>query len=204
MTAYFGLLDIARLEPGETVLVSAAAGAVGSAVVQIAKIRGCRVVGIAGGSEKCTFVTELGADSCIDYKAPSLKAEFKRCLPRGIDIYFDNVGGECLDMALRRINRSARVVLCGAISQYNSHELTGPASYLALLANRARMEGFIYFDYVEKFGSAESELAQWVLDGKLAYRTHVINGLEEAPRALDTLFEGGNNGKLLLKISEEQ
>ncbi len=204
ITAYFGLLDVGRPVAGETVVVSAAAGAVGSAVVQIARIQGCRVVGIAGGPAKCLQVAGLGADAVVDYKAKDFWAEFKRAVPDGIDVFFDNVGGETLSYALRRLNAFARVVICGGISQYNSERPQGPAEYLSLLANRARMQGFVYFDYADRFKEAEDALERWVGEGRLRYQFDVIEGLSKGPEALDRLFAGTNTGKVLLKIFDTE
>lgn len=205
LTAYFGLLRIGQPKAGETVVVSTAAGAVGSIVGQIAKIKECRVVGIAGSDEKCTWIRdELGFDATINYKTEELRPALARACPNGIDVYFDNVGGEQLDAALARINLHARVVICGFISQYNSEEpASGPRNYTALLVQRARMEGFLVLDYVKEFEPAVIELAQWVLAGKIKYREDVVDGLENAPSALLRLFDGSNTGKLIIKITGE-
>lgn len=203
LTAYFGLLEIGKPRGGETVVVSAAAGAVGSAVVQIARIMGCRVVGIAGGRDKCAFVENLGADGCIDYKSQDVARQLKRLCPQGIDIFFDNVGGDILDAALRRINVGARVVLCGGISQYGAAVPQGPSAYLSLLANRARMEGFIYFDYFDRFDSAEAALATWFKRGWLRHQEEIVDGLGAAPEALSMLFDGSNRGKLLVRVGSQ-
>jgi len=172
MTAYFGLLDVGKPKPGETVVVSGAAGAVGQTVGQLAKIKGCRAVGIAGGPAKCEWVVkELGFDACIDYKAGPIKDGLKTNCPQGVDIYFDNVGGEILDAVLTRLNRHARIIICGAISQYNNTEaVKGPANYLSLLVNRARMEGMVVFDYVERFPTAIAELAGYLKAGRMTSR----------------------------------
>lgn len=204
ITAYFGLLDIGKPKANETVVVSAAAGAVGSIVVQIAKRKGCRVVGIAGTPEKCAFVKELGADSVINYKADDYWQQFKAAVPNGCDVYFDNVGGVTLEYALRKLNVSGRIVLCGAISHYNAASITGPAAYLSLLSNRARMEGFVYFDYVDQFDEAEMELAAWVRDGSLKYGFHIEQGLLRAPEVLAKLFSGANTGKLLIEVEQAE
>ncbi len=205
LTAYFGLLDVGEPKEGETVLVSAAAGAVGSIVGQIAKIKGCRVVGLAGTDDKCRWLTEdLGFDAAINYKTADLDEEIRKACPQGIDIYFDNVGGEILDTALKYIRRGARVVICGAISQYNATEaVPGPANYLALLVQRARMEGFIVFDYQPRYSEAVAALARWVAEGKIAFREDVIEGLENAPAALLRLFDGRNTGKLMVRVGPE-
>lgn len=206
MTAYFGLLDVGRPREGETVLVSGGGGAVGSVVGQIAKIHGCRAVGIAGSDEKCRWMTEdLGFDAAVNYKAAEdLGEELRRACPDGVDVYFDNVGGDILDAALARINRGARVVICGAISQYNvSEEVRGPSNYLALLVQRARMEGFIVFDYAKRYGEAQEAIGRWIGEGRIQAREDVVDGLENAPAALLRLFDGRNVGKLLVRIAEE-
>ncbi len=202
MTAYFGLLDVGRPEPGQTVVVSGAAGAVGQTVGQIARIKGCRAVGIAGGADKCRFVTqELGFDACIDYKHENVRDGLRRECPKGIDVYFDNVGGEILDTVLTRITRRARIVICGAISQYNATEgMKGPANYMSLLVNRARMEGFVVFDYADRYGEAVRELAGWMREGRLKSREDIVEGIERFPQALNGLFSGANFGKLILKV----
>jgi NADPH-dependent curcumin reductase CurA len=204
MTAYFGLLDVGQPKPGESVVVSGAAGAVGMAVGQIAKIKGCRVVGIAGGPEKCRHVVgELGFDAAIDYKAEDVRQSLRKHLPKGIDVYFDNVGGDILEAALANLARRARVVLCGAISQYNATEAPrGPRNYLSLLVNRARMEGMIVFDYEARYGEARREMAGWLRDGRLKSREDVAEGIENFPEVLLRLFKGENLGKLVLKVGE--
>lgn len=201
MTAYFGLLDVGQAKEGETVVVSGAAGAVGSVVGQIAKLKGCRAIGIAGGSEKCDWIVgELGFDAAIDYKSDDLAAALAEHCPNGIDIFFDNVGGEILDAALARLAHKGRVVLCGAISQYNEDSFRGPANYLSLLVNRGRMEGFIVFDYVGRFKEAAREMADWIASGKLESREDVVEGLETFPDTFLKLFTGENIGKLVLKV----
>ena len=202
LTAYAGLLDVAAMKPGETVFVSGAAGAVGSMVGQIGKLKACHVVGIAGGAEKCRYlIEELGFDAAIDYKAePDLAAALQRECPNGIDVYFDNVGGPTLDAVLAQINFRARVVLCGAISQYNSDKVQGPQNYLALLSNRARMEGFIVLDHAARYAEAQKQLAIWLADGQLKSREHVVEGLDTFPETLMKLFSGENFGKLVLKV----
>lgn len=203
MTAYFGLLDIGQPKEGETVVVSGAAGAVGSMVGQIARLKGCRVIGIAGGAEKCAYVTkELGFDACIDYKNEQVAEALEKNCPDGVDIYFDNVGGEILDAVLKLINIKARVVLCGAISQYNEKEITGPKNYLTILTQRARMEGFIIIDYMNQFEPAAVEMAQWMAQGKLKGKEHIVEGLETFPATFMMLFDGKNQGKLLLKVAD--
>jgi NADPH-dependent curcumin reductase CurA len=206
LTAYFGLRDIGRPEPGETVVVSGAAGATGSVAGQIAKIRGCRVVGIAGGSEKCEWLTgELGFDAAIDYKAEKVSARLRELCPEGIDVFWDNVGGEVLEAALSNIAMGGRIVICGAISAYNATEPPpGPRNYMNLLARRARMEGFVVFDYLDRTDEAMTELVPWVMEGKIRYREDVRDGLENAPQALLDLFSGANTGKLIVKIADPE
>lgn len=202
LTAYFGLLDIADPKPGETLVVSAAAGAVGSIVGQIGKIKGCRVVGIAGSEDKCKWIVEeLGFDEAINYKTEKVADGLKRTCPKGIDIYFENVGGETLDAVLARINLGARISVCGMISQYNAAEpVPGPYNLINILAKRAKMQGFIVTDYMPRAGEAIAALSQWYAEGKLKYRVDVVEGLQNAPSALNKLFEGSNQGKLIIKI----
>jgi len=203
MTGYFGLMDIGMPKAGETVVVSGAAGAVGQTVGQLAKAKGCRVVGIAGGAAKCEWVVnELGFDACVDYKAGNLKTDLRDACPKGIDIYFDNVGGEILDTVLTRITRHARIIICGAISQYNNTTpVKGPANYLSLLVNRARMEGMVVFDYADRFPVAVAELAGLMKDGRLKSKEDVVVGLETFPETLLKLFNGENFGKLVLQVA---
>ena len=203
MTGYFGLLDVGQPKPGETVVVSGAAGAVGQTVGQLAKLKGCRVVGIAGGKAKCDWVVDaLGFDACIDYKGGDLKAGLKAHCPKGVDIYFDNVGGEILDLVLTRITRGARIIICGAISQYNNTTpVKGPANYLSLLVNRARMEGIVVFDYAERYPMAVAELAGYLKAGTLKSREDVVVGLDTFPETLLKLFNGENFGKLVLQLA---
>ncbi|RFS15668.1 NADP-dependent oxidoreductase [Emticicia sp. C21] len=204
LTAYFGLLDTGQPKPGETVLVSGAAGAVGSVVGQIAKIKGCRVVGIAGGDEKCKYVVEeLGFDACVDYKTGNLRGQLKEACPDGIDVYFDNVGGEILDTALTLINMKARIVICGAISQYNAiQKPAGPSNYMSLLVNRARMEGIVVFDNAANYGKAIKEMAGWVAQGKLNAKVDVTEGgIKAFQDTFMKLFKGENIGKLVLKVT---
>jgi NADPH-dependent curcumin reductase CurA len=205
MTGYFGLMDVGQPQPGETLVVSGAAGAVGQTVGQMAKIRGCRVVGIAGGQAKCDWVVkELGFDACIDYKAgPSAVREgLKAHCPQGVDIYFDNVGGDILDTVLARINRKARIVICGAISQYNATTaIAGPKNYLSLLVNRARMEGIVVFDYADRYHLAVAEMAGYLKDGRMKSKEDVVHGLENFPGTLLKLFNGENFGKLVLEVA---
>ena len=211
MTAYFGLLEVGRPKPGDTVVVSGAAGAVGQTVGQVARIKGCRAVGIAGGKAKCDFVVnELKFDACIDYKsgnvqdgARAVRDGLKQHCPKGVDVYFDNVGGDILDTVLTRINRHARIVICGAISQYNNTApVVGPSNYLSLLVNRARMEGMVVFDYAERFPQAIAEIAQWMKEGKFISREDVVSGIETFPATLNKLFSGENFGKLVLKVAD--
>ena len=203
MTGYFGLMDVGQPQAGETVVVSGAAGAVGQTVGQVAKILGCRVVGIAGGRAKCDWVVnELGFDACIDYKAGAVKDGLKQHCPDGVDIYFDNVGGEILDTVLTRIRRKARIIICGAISQYNNTEpVQGPKNYLSLLVNRARMEGIVVFDYTPRFGKAVAELSGYLKDGRMKSKEDVVFGLETFPETLLKLFNGENFGKLVLQVA---
>ncbi len=204
MTGYFGLMDVGQPKPGETVVVSGAAGAVGQTVGQLAKIKGCRVVGIAGGAAKCDWVVkELGFDACIDYKAGDVKAGLKEHCPKGVDIYFDNVGGDILDAVLTRLAMKARIIICGAISQYNNTTpVKGPANYLSLLVNRARMEGIVVFDYTERFPLAVAELAGYLKDGRLKSKEDVVTGLNTFPETLLKLFNGENFGKLVLEVAK--
>ncbi len=205
LTAYFGLTDVGAVKEGDTVLVSGAAGAVGSMVGQIAKIKGARAVGLAGGADKCKYVVEeLGFDACIDYKSPNFLSDLKEPLKSGVDVYFDNVGGDILDIALARLNRHARVVICGAISQYNNTTpVQGPANYLNLLVQHARMEGFVVFDYVKQYGEGTMQLAKWYSEGKLQLKEHIDEGVENFPSTFLKLFTGENFGKLVLKVSED-
>jgi NADPH-dependent curcumin reductase CurA len=204
MTGYFGLLEVGQPKAGETVVVSGAAGAVGQTVGQVARIKGCRAVGIAGGRAKCDFVVgELHFDACIDYKSGNVKDGLKEHCPNGVDIYFDNVGGEILDTVLTRINRGARIVICGAISQYNNTEpVKGPSNYLSLLVNRARMQGMVVFDYADRYGVAVKDIAQWMREGKFVSREDVVSGIETFPDTLNKLFSGENFGKLVLKVAD--
>jgi len=205
LTAYFGLLDVCAPQAGETVVVSGAAGAVGSVVGQIAKLKGCRVVGIAGGADKCRYVVdELGFDAVIDYKSEDLKTALRTHAPKGVNVYFDNVGGPTLDAVLAQLARRARVAICGAISQYNATEgVVGPANYLSLLVNRARMEGFVVFDYAPRYREGITELAGWYAAGKLKTREDIVDGLENFPETLLKLFNGSNQGKLVLRVAAE-
>ena len=205
MTGYFGLLEVGRPKAGETVVVSGAAGAVGQTVGQIAKLKGCRVVGIAGGKAKCDWVVkELGFDACIDYKNGDVRAGLKEHCPKGVDIYFDNVGGEILDLVLAKITRGARVIICGAISQYNNTApVKGPANYLSLLVNRARMEGIVVFDYADRYPLGVAEMAGYLKVGTMKSKEDVVDGLEKFPETLLKLFNGENFGKLVLQVGRE-
>jgi NADPH-dependent curcumin reductase CurA len=204
-TAYFGLLDVGKPQPGQTVLVSGAAGAVGMVVGQIAKIKGCRAVGIAGGADKCRYLTEqLGFDAAVDYKNTDVKKALRDACPNGVDVYFDNVGGDILDIALTRLARGARVVICGAISQYNNTTpVKGPANYLSLLVNRASMTGMVVFDYAPRYPEAVRDMAGWMKEGKLKSREHIVEGLLTFPETLQMLFSGANTGKLVLKVASD-
>ena len=204
LTAYFALLDVGKPKEGDTVVVSGAAGAVGSVAGQIAKIKGCRVIGIAGGPEKCRVVTEeFGFDGAIDYRMPDLRRILHELAPRGVDVYFDNVGGEILDDVLTCIARGARIIICGAISQYNESEVRGPANYMMLLVARASMTGMLVFDYADRYPEAMAALAGWYRAGRLAaHETIVRGGVEDFPETLLKLFEGANTGKLILALGE--
>ena len=202
-TAYFGLLQIGQPKEGETVVVSAASGAVGSIVGQIAKIRGCRVVGIAGGAEKCAYVTrELGFDACVDYKAGNLAADLKAACPKGIDVYFENVGGEILDAVLLQMNTFGRIPVCGLISAYNATSMPeGPKNLRCVLTQRLTMRGLIVFDWADRIPEAIQHLADWHVSGQLKIRDDVRSGgIDAFPATLNLLYTGGNNGKLVLKI----
>ncbi len=205
ITAYFGMTDVGRVAGGDVVVVSGAAGATGSVAGQIARARGAsKVVGIAGGAEKCAEVVErYGFDACLDYREEHLRSRLREACPSGVDLYFDNVGGEILDAVLASLALKARIVLCGAISQYNA---TGPRRGIentsALITRRARMEGFLVLDYASRFAEAQMELAGLVLSGQLKHQEHVLKGLERAPEALNLLFTGGNHGKMLVAVDE--
>jgi NADPH-dependent curcumin reductase CurA len=205
MTAYFGMLEVGKIRPGDVVLVSGAAGAVGSVAGQIAKIKGCRVIGIAGGPEKCRYLLEdLGFDGAIDYKHENVGARLGELAPEGIDVFFDNVGGDQLEIALSRLRLHARVVICGAISQYNNAgAMKGPSNYLSLLVNRATMQGMVVFDWANRYGEAARELGTWLAQGKLKTRESVFEGIENFPEVFDRLFTGDKLGKLVLKVLEE-
>lgn len=204
LTAYFGLLEIGQPQQGETVVISGAAGAVGSLVGQIAKIKGCRVVGIAGSEEKVRFLKEdLGFDAVINYKTDPMKEAVTEACPDGVDVYFDNVGGEISDIVVSRINKFARIILCGQIALYNLEKTdVGPRVQSQLLINSALMKGFIVADYQKRFKEGLIQLAEWLSHGKIQYRENIVEGLENAPRAFQGLFKGENLGKQLVKVSE--
>lgn len=204
-TAYHGLLNVSGIEPGETLLVSAAAGSVGSLVGQIGKIRGARVVGVAGGPEKCTWVVdELGFDACIDYKAGEIPSALGTHCPQGVDVYFDNVGGEVLQAALFAMNQGGRIACCGSVSSYDGGPLTGPVGVPGLLVvKRLRMEGFIVWDFADRDAEAERDLAAWSSDGRLKVVEDVIDGLENAPRGLIGLLAGENRGKRIIRVGPD-
>lgn len=202
MTAWFGLLDVGRLQEGDTVLVSGAAGAVGSVVGQVAKARGCRVIGIAGGPDKCAWLKEIGFDEAIDYKSGNPLKRLREAAPGGIDVFFDNVGGEILDAGLANLARGARVVICGAISSYNAEKLPeGPRRYMSLLVFRASMTGFVVFDFEDRYPEAVKGIGEMIRTGRLVARETVLEGgMDAFPQALTGLFEGINTGKLVLKV----
>ena len=204
LTAYFGLLEIGQAKAGDTVVVSGAAGATGMVAGQIAKIKGCRAVGIAGGPEKCNYIVkELGFDAAIDYKSEKVIESLRKHCPHGVNVYFDNVGGDILDDVLANLARGARVVICGAISQYNSTTgIKGPSNYLSLLVNSARMEGFVVFNYMARYGEAAREMAGWMMAGKLKSREDIVEGFQTFPDTLLKLFRGENFGKLMIKVAD--
>jgi len=202
MTAYFGIINVGKIKSGEIVLVSAAAGAVGSLVGQIAKIKGCKVIGVAGGKEKCKYVKEqLGFDEVIDYKNDNIYSSLKKYCPEGIDVYFDNVGGEILDAALAKLRMNARIIICGAISQYNNTSRTkGPTNYLSLLVNRATMSGMVVFDYKNDYPMAINQISEWFSEGKLKSNESIFEGIDNFYEIFLKLFNGNKRGKLILKI----
>ena len=202
MTAYFGILQVAKIKEGDIVLVSGAAGAVGSLVGQIAKLKGCTVIGIAGGKHKCEYLlNELGFDEAIDYKSEDIMEALQAKCPKGIDVYFDNVGGEILNAALTKLRLNARVVICGAISQYNNEkDIVGPSNYLSLLVNRATMQGMVVLDYSEDYGKAAQEMGMWMMQGKLKSREDIYEGIENFYETFLRLFSGDKMGKLILKV----
>jgi len=202
LTAYFGMKEIGQPKPGETVVVSAASGAVGSVVGQLARIWGCRAVGIAGGKQKCDYVVkELGFDACVDYKAGNLYRDLKEACPKGVDANFENVGGEVLDTTLRLMNLFSRVVVCGLISEYNATQPYGYKNIRSVLVNRIRVQGMIVFDWQKRYGEGIQELGGYLAQGKLKYRESVVEGLENAPRGLIELLKGGNFGKQLVRLA---
>lgn len=202
LTAYFGLLELGQPRAGETVVVSAAAGAVGSVVGQIAKIKGCRAVGIAGGADKCRFLTEeLGFDAAVDYKRPDWKERLAEATPKGIDVNFENVGGEIMEAVMARMNLFSRMPLCGMISGYNTDQPMR-ADFSPILMRRITVRGFIVIDFMAKYAEGAMQLAQWVAEGKLKHRETIVDGLEEAPVAVNRLFDGANIGKLIVKVAD--
>ena len=202
VTAWYGLLDIGEPKAGETVVVAAASGAVGSVVGQLAKIHGCRAIGIAGGKDKCDYVVnELGFDACLDHRDPSLKERFREATASGVDVYFENVGGAILDMVLARLNPFARIPLCGLVSQYNATEPYGVKSFGALLASRVTLQGFIVSEHMDRWPAALAELAAHVAEGRIKYRESIAEGIESAPGAFIGMLEGKNFGKQLVKIA---
>ena len=203
LTAYVGLTEIGKIKEGETVVVSAAAGATGSIAVQIAKLHGCRVIGITGTDEKCSWlVDELGIDGAINHRTDDVQARLRELCPKRVDVFFDNTGGPILDAVLGRLADRARVVLCGAISSYNDHHKPpGPPNYLNLISRRARMEGFISWDYWGRWAEITETLAGWIAEGKLKHRSHVFEGLESAPQALNAMFTGDNIGKIVIRVA---
>lgn len=202
MTAYFGITEVGKIQAGDIVLISGAAGAVGSVVGQIAKLKGCTVVGIAGGKEKCDYlINELGFDDAINYKTDNVALALRDKCPQGIDVFFDNVGGDMLDAALVHLRKHARIVICGAISQYNATAKTkGPSNYLSLLVNRATMQGMVVFDYAKDYGKASKEIAQWMAEGKIKSHEDIYEGIENFKETYERLFTGEKNGKLILKV----
>ncbi|KAH9002961.1 alcohol dehydrogenase [Lactarius hatsudake] len=201
ITAYFGMLDVAKIKAGETLVVSAAAGSVGSVACQIGKIYGAKVIGIAGSDDKCRWLKEeLKIDAALNYKSPTFQDEFKDAVGY-LDVLFDNVGGEILDFALTRLNKGARIALCGAISQYNAPEPKGISAYINILFQRAKIEGFIVTDYADRFPEALTNLSKWISEGRLVRKFHIIERLEKAPESLPLLFSGGNIGKLVVRVS---
>jgi len=202
MTAYFGLLDVGQPKQGETLVVSGAAGATGSMVCQIGKLKGLKVIAIAGSDDKCAWLeNELGVDKALNYKSSNFAQDLRNT--GYMDIMFDNVGGDILNLCLTRLNRGARIVLCGAISQYNSVKAVGLTSYLSLISQRAKIQGFIVFDYASQYDQAKKDISQWIAEGKIKRKFHVVNGLESCPETLQLLFSGGNTGKLVVKVADE-
>lgn len=206
LTAYFGLFEVGQPKAGETVVVSAASGSVGSLVGQMAKVAGCHVVGLTGDADKARWlVEELGFDAAIDHRHQNLREALKTACPKGVDVYFDSVGGEILDTVLTRINVGARIVLCGAISQINATEPPpGPRNYVHLLAKRGRMQGFVTIDYASRYREAREQIAAWVREGKLRFHEEIVEGLDAAPAHFLRLFDGGHRGKLIVKLAEPE
>ncbi|WP_445747403.1 NADP-dependent oxidoreductase [Polaribacter sp.] len=204
MTAYFGITEVGKIKEGDIVLVSGAAGAVGSVVGQIAKIKGCTVIGIAGGKDKCEYLkTELGFDETIDYKTENIYTALKQKCPKGIDVYFDNVGGDILDAALSKLRMHARVVICGAISQYNNKsKIQGPSNYLSLLVTRSTMQGMVVMDYAKNYGEAAKQMGRWIQQGKLKSKEAIYEDIENFHETYNRLFSGDKLGKLILKVKE--
>lgn len=204
MTAYFGITEVGKIKKGDIVLVSGAAGAVGSVVGQIAKIKGCTVIGIAGGKDKCDYITnKLGFDAAIDYKSENIYTALKEKCPKGIDVYFDNVGGEILNAALSKLRMHARVVICGAISQYNNKtKIEGPSNYLSLLVTRSTMQGMVVMDYAKNYGEAAQKMGMWMQQGKLKSKEDIYEGIENFQQTYNRLFSGEKKGKLILKVKE--
>lgn len=205
LTAYFGLFDVGRPEPGQTVVVSGAAGSVGSIAGQLAKIHGCRVIGVAGGPEKCRMVVdEFGFDACIDYRSEDVRRRLGELAPDGVDVYFDNVGGPVLEAVLNRLARNARIAICGAISQYNATSPpSGPANYMQLLVTRSSMAGFLVFDYAQRYPEGRAKLSEWLAAGRLTVRETVVDGgVRDFPETFNGLFAGANTGKLVLALKE--
>jgi hypothetical protein len=203
VTAYFGMTDVGRVGPGDTVVVSGAAGATGSIAGQVAKLRGAKtVVGIAGTAEKCAWIVDdLGFDAAVNYRSDDVRRRLRELCPDGIDLYYDNVGGEILDICLGQLALRGRVVMCGAISIYNEVDRPpGPKNLFNLIIKRARMEGFLLLDYLDRFPEAHGDLLTWLLEGRLSHAEHVVEGLEHAPEALNLLFNGGNRGKVIVKL----
>jgi len=202
LTAWFGLKEIGQPKPGETVVVSAASGAVGSVVGQLAKVRGCRAVGIAGGKAKCEYVVkELGFDACVDYKAGNLKRDLKEACPNGVDVYFENVGGEILDTLLGMMNMFSRIIVCGMISDYNATEPYAVKMFRAILVNRIKVQGMIVFDWKDRYGEALQDLGAHVAARRIKYRESVVEGIENAPKGFIALLKGQNFGKQLVKLA---
>jgi NADPH-dependent curcumin reductase len=206
MTAYFGILEVGKIKKGDIVLISGAAGAVGSIVGQIAKIKGCKVIGIAGSDEKCNYLThDLGFDAAINYKTENIYTALKKKCPEGVDVFFDNVGGKILDAALSKLRMHSRVVICGAISQYNNKaKIQGPSNYLTLLVTRSTMQGMVVMDYTKRFGEAGKQMGEWLKEGKLKSKEAIFNGIENFQDTYERLFTGDKNGKLILKVIEEK